>query len=203
MVKALPKKREKGQPKIDGFLVKKKKRAEDNASKTPKAPRAPRAPIPKNAKIIDADGDGDDVIFIDRKAGSQIDLTGESPEKEKPDPDFDMAKSEGDKVVKPEVDLGATDDEVPDQDATDDDMSVDNDTKAIDLTLVAREAQEQRAHARDAAPRRRGRPSPSAASATGAGREAQGGPSGAEAGVRHLWWCEAAAADAGLQGSTV
>ena len=124
MVKALPKKREKGQPKIDGFLVKKKKRAEDNASKTPKAPRAPRAPIPKNAKIIDADG-GDDVIFIDRKAGSQIDLTGESPEKEKPDPDFDMAKSEGDKAVEPKVDL----------DATDDDMPVDDDTKAVDLTL--------------------------------------------------------------------
>ena len=138
MVKALPKKREKGQPKIDGFLVKKKKRVTNNASKTPKAPRAPRAPIPKNKKIIDVDADGDgDVILIDHKTGdrTQIDLTGESPEKEKPGPDFDIPKSEGDKAVEPEFDPDATDDEMPNQDATDDDMSVDNDTKAIDLTL--------------------------------------------------------------------
>jgi len=138
MVKALPKKREKGQPKIDGFLVKKKKRVTNNASKTPKAPRAPRAPIPKNKKIIDVDVDGDgDVILIDHKTGdrTQIDLTGESPEKEKPGPDFDISKSEGNKAVEPKFDPDATDDEMPNQDATDDDMSVDNDTKAIDLTL--------------------------------------------------------------------
>lgn len=138
MVKALPKKREKGQPKIDGFLVKQKKRVTNNASKTPKAPRAPRAPIPKNEKIIDVDADADgDVILIDHKTGdrTQIDLTKESPEKEKPDPDFDISKSEGDKAVEPEFDPDATDDEMSNQDATDDDMSVDNDTKAIDLTL--------------------------------------------------------------------
>ena len=103
-LKPLPKKREKGQPKIDGFLVKKKKRVTNNASKTPKAPRAP---IPKNKKIIDVDDD--DVIFIDHKEGCQIDLTGESPEKEKPKktPElvdgFDLSNSEGNKVVEPEA----------------------------------------------------------------------------------------------------
>ena len=106
--KALPKKRAKGQPKITTVFAKKKRqRAEDNDSET----TAPRGPKPKKKKIIDVDDD--DVIFIDRKAGSQIDLTGESPEKEKPGPDFDIPKSEGDKAVEPEFDPDATDDEMP------------------------------------------------------------------------------------------
>ena len=83
----LPKTRAPDQPKITtAFAKKKRQRDEDNDSKT----TAPRGPKPKNEKI---DADADDVIFTGHKTGCQIDLTGESPEKEKPDPDFDMAKS--------------------------------------------------------------------------------------------------------------
>ena len=126
----MPTTRAPDQPKITTVFAKKKRqRAEDNDSKT----AAPRGPKPKKKEIIDADNDA---VIIETGDRTQIDLTilG-SPEKEKPDPDFDISKSEGNKAVEPKFDPDATDDEMPNQDATDDDMSVDNDTKAIDLTL--------------------------------------------------------------------
>ena len=128
--RTLPTTRAPDQPKITTVFAKKKRqRAEDNDSKT----AAPRGPKPKKKEIIDADNDA---VIIETGDRTQIDLTilG-SPEKEKPGPDFDISKSEGNKAVEPKFDPDATDDEMPNQDATDDDMSVDNDTKAIDLTL--------------------------------------------------------------------
>ena len=105
--RTLPTTRAPDQPKITTVFAKKKRqRAEDNDSET----TAPRGPKPKNEKI---DVDADDDVILDLKKGCQIDLNGESPEKEKPGPDFDIPKSEGDKAVEPEFDPDATDDEMP------------------------------------------------------------------------------------------